>query len=177
MLPNWFPTSMLLHWRSLAHSQVSTDFPVVSLVSHFFLVHTFYDFLQVFSIPFPIYCKVISTSSPAISLTTSFPFSCQSTSGSSDQGLTDLSACSPSTAPISRILRKRSPCTKHPMAFADISVYPVITLRVLRMRRISSRMPSRLAAMVFTAATIPPSFSDSEPDLSVSSTASLDLTC
>src|SRR6266481_8000304 len=113
---------MLHTWRNLAHSQVSTDFPVVSLVSQFFLVHTFYDFLQVFSIPFPIYCKVISTSSPAISLATSLPFSCWSTSSSSDQGLTDLSACSPSTAPISHVLRNRSPHTKHPMAFVDISV-------------------------------------------------------
>src|SRR6266481_3825517 len=113
---------MLRTWQSLAHSQVSTDFLVVSLVSHFFLVHTFYDFLQVFSIPFPIYCKVISTSSPAISLTTSLPFSCWSTSSSSDQGLTNLSACSPSTMPISHILRNHSPRMKHPMAFTDISV-------------------------------------------------------
>src|SRR6266481_6710306 len=50
-LPNLFPISMLHTRQSLAHSQVSTDFPVVSLVSHFFLVHTFYDFLQVLSIP------------------------------------------------------------------------------------------------------------------------------
>src|SRR6266481_5843710 len=101
MLPNLFLTSTLCTWRSLAHSQVSTDSPVVSLVSHLFLVHTFYDFLQVPSIPFPIYCKVISTSSPASCLATSLPFSCWSTSSSSDQGFTDLSACSPSTAPIS----------------------------------------------------------------------------
>src|SRR6266481_6199038 len=52
MLLNWFPTSTLRTRRNLAPSQVSTDFPVVSLVSHFFLVHTFYDFYKSFPFQF-----------------------------------------------------------------------------------------------------------------------------
>src|SRR6266481_10186841 len=115
-LPHCIPSEA---WPTLKSQLISQLF---SLVSHFFLVHNFYYFLQVLSIPIPIYCKVISTSSPASSLATSLPFSCRSTSSSSDQGLTDLSACSPSTMPISHILRNCSPHTKHPMAFVDISV-------------------------------------------------------
>src|SRR6266481_3400726 len=50
MLLNWFPTSMLHTQRSLAHSQVSTDFPVVSLVSHFSWFTLFMTFYK--SLPF-----------------------------------------------------------------------------------------------------------------------------
>src|SRR6266481_2558820 len=48
MLPNWFPTSTQHTRRNLVHSQDSTDFLVVFLVSHFSLVHTFYDFYKSF---------------------------------------------------------------------------------------------------------------------------------
>src|SRR6266481_838709 len=50
MLLNWFLTSTLRTWRSLAHSQVSTDFPVVSLVSHFSWFTLFMTYYK--SLPF-----------------------------------------------------------------------------------------------------------------------------
>src|SRR6266481_8671498 len=52
MLPNWFPTSTLHTRRSLAHSQVSTDFPVVSLVSHFSWFTLFMTFYKSFPFHF-----------------------------------------------------------------------------------------------------------------------------
>src|SRR6266481_4617741 len=114
MLPNWFPTSTLHTWRSLAHSQVSTDFPVVSLVSHFSWFTLFMTFYK--SLPFHFLSTAKSYLHPPLpvpwQLALFLPVNFRLLRPRPYRPLSLLSL----HHTISCILRNCSPCTKHPMA-------------------------------------------------------------